>query len=188
MNQLSDTESEQDQSTPVVDVSIEKPKRKYNKKAKDTFNVAKQKAEDVPMPEPPEEPEKEPEPEQPSPVKPKRQMSEKQLQALADAREKRKAAKQVKDTFEKGVAKPEPVVEESKVEEPKAEPKKRGRPKKVDTDVKETKPKAEKKTEKKVEVVKEVHHHYHEPKTPKMKATKHEQAGLKPAVPEILFV
>lgn len=188
MNQLSDTESEQE--TPVVDVSIEKPKRKYTKKAKDTFEkgVTKQKAEDVPMPEPPEEPEKEPEPEQPSPVKPKRQMSEKQLQALADAREKRKAAKQVKDTF--NVAQPEPKVE-PKVE-PKAEPKKRGRPKKVDTD---TFKKGVTKSKAKVEdfglskgIIKEVHHHYHEPKTPKMKPTKHEQAGLNPAIPEILFV
>jgi len=117
MNPLSETESEPDQNEPVVE-TLEKPKRKYTKKVKVvTEPVA-----------------------EPVAPKPKRVMSEAQLKALSDAREKRKLAK----------AKPEPL--EPEPLEPEPEKKKRA----------PRKPKEAKEV-----VVKEIHHHYAEPKKEK---------------------
>ena len=78
MNPISDTESEPDQNEPIVE-SVEKPKPKRKQAPKKVKVVD-------PAPEPVEEPK--------APPKSKRQASEKQLEALRQAREKRALERQ----------------------------------------------------------------------------------------------
>jgi len=95
MNPISDTESEPDQNAPIVE-SLEKtkPKRK---------GVAP-KAE---------------EPKQVPPPKPKRQLTERQLEALAKAREKRALARKEKSEKEVKIETPEPEPQPLEKVEPK---------------------------------------------------------------------
>jgi len=95
MNPISDTESEPDQNAPIVE-SLEKtkPKRK---------GVAP-KAE---------------EPKQVPPPKPKRQLTERQLEALAKAREKRALARKAKSEKEVKIETPEPEPQPLEKVEPK---------------------------------------------------------------------
>lgn len=138
MEQISDTESEQEQypTEPVVEEqSLEKPKKRvYKKKVK------------LVEPEAVEEP-----------VKPKRVMTEEHKEKMRVAREASKARKAL------ALSKPEPITRQE-TEEPKAEPE--VKPKRKYT----RKPKAEvaEVAEPKV-IVKEIHHHYAEPKAKKVK-------------------
>ena len=138
MEQISDTESEQEQypTEPVVEEqSLEKPKKRvYKKKVK------------LVEPEAVEEP-----------VKPKRVMTEEHKEKMRVAREASKARKAL------ALSKPEPITRQE-TEEPKAEPE--VKPKRKYT----RKPKAEvaEVSEPKV-IVKEIHHHYAEPKAKKVK-------------------
>ncbi len=72
MNPISDTESEPDQNAPIVE-SLEKTKPKRKGVAPTTLKAE--------------------EPKQVPPPKPKRQLTERQLEALAKAREKRALAR-----------------------------------------------------------------------------------------------
>ena len=142
MEPLSDTESEQEQypTEPVVEVqSLEKPKKRVYKKKVKLVE-----------PESVEEP-----------VKPKRVMSEEHKEKMRVAREASKARKAL------ALSKPEPITRED-TEEPKAEPEvkpKRKYTRKPKVEVAE--PVAEV-AEPKV-IVKEIHHHYTEPKVKKVK-------------------
>jgi hypothetical protein len=135
MEQISDTESEQEQypTEPVVEVqSLEKPKKRvYKKKVK------------LVEPESVEEP-----------VKLKRVMSEEHKEKMRVAREASKARKAL------ALSKPEPITREN-TEEPEVKPK-RKYTRKPKAEVAE--PVAEPKV-----IVKEIHHHYAEPKAKKVK-------------------
>ena len=100
------------------------------------------------------------------PAKPKRVMTEEHREKMRLAREASKARKALK---------PEPITQETEV---LPEAKKRGRPKKVKED-KVVEPKAEPKEK---VIVKEVHHHYAEPKKEKAKK---EAAPRKPRQPKV---
>ena len=135
MEQISDTESEQEQypTEPVVDdTSLEKkPKRKYAKKVK--------------VVEPTE-------PVADAPIKPKRVLTEEHKEKMRLAREASKARK--------ALAQPAPITRQE-TEAPQAEEPTDVKPKRKYT----RKPKEEV-AEPKV-VIKEVHHHYNEPKAKK---------------------
>ena len=170
---LSDTESEKEQypETPVEEVSLEKPKRKYTKRVKPDTPP------NTPTPEP----------------KPKRVMSDEHKEKMRLAREasklRRAEAKEAKPVEDKPVEdKPEAKPEDKPVDPPK----KKGRPKKVDVvkeDVKETPVK---------DKVVEVHHHHYEEKPKKepvkkekkerVKKEKKEPPTPKPVMPLIDFV
>jgi hypothetical protein len=96
MNPISDTESEPDQNAPIVE-SLEKTKPKR----KGVAPVAE-------------------EPKQVPPPKPKRQLTERQLEALAKAREKRALARKAKS--ENQPVENEPLKKEVKIETPEPEP------------------------------------------------------------------
>tara|TARA_R110000803_G_scaffold37632_1_gene81194 strand:+ start:174 stop:659 length:486 start_codon:yes stop_codon:yes gene_type:complete len=100
-------------------------------------------------------------------AKPKRVLSEEQKEKMRLAREASKARK--------ALTKPEPITQETEV---LPELKKRGRPKKAKED-KVVEPKAEPKEK---VIVKEVHHHYNEPKKEKVKK---ESAPRKPRQPKV---
>ena len=166
MEQISDTESEQEQypTEPVVEEqSLEKPKKRvYKKKVK------------LVEPEAVEQP-----------VKFKRVMTEEHKEKMRVAREASKARKAL------ALSKPEPITRQE-TEEPKAEPE--VKPKRKYT----RKPKAEvaEVAEPKV-IVKEVHHHYNEPKPKKVKDDEvkaprkprvKKEVQLKQAVPSVEFV
>jgi hypothetical protein len=164
MEQISDTESEQEQypTEPVVEEqSLEKPKKRvYKKKVK------------VVEPESAEQP-----------VKPKRVMTEEHKEKMRVAREASKARKAL------ALSKPEPITREN-TEEPEVKPK-RKYTRKPKAEVAE--PVAEPKV-----IVKEVHHHYNEPKAKKVKddevkaprkpRVKKEVAEPKQMVPSVDFV
>ena len=112
---LSDTESEKEQypETPVEEVSLEKPKRKYTKRVKP----------DTPANTPTDTPDT---------PKPKRVMSDEHKEKMRLAREASKLRRAQAKEEAKPVVKPE--------DNPVEPPKKKGRPKKVDVvkeDVKE---------------------------------------------------
>ena len=162
MEQISDTESEQEQypTEPVVDdTSLEKkPKRKYAKKVK--------------VVEPTE-------PVADEPIKPKRVLTEEHKEKMRLAREASKARK--------ALAQPAPISRQE-TEAPQAEEPTDTKPKRKYT----RKPKAEV-AEPKV-VVKEIHHHYNEPKAKKETGEKAprkprvKKETLKPVVPSVDFV
>ena len=102
------------------------------------------------------------------PAKPKRVMTEEHKEKMRLAREASKARK--------ALTKPDPITREETEVLP--EPKKRGRPKKVKED-KVVEPKAEPKEN---VIVKEIHHHYAEPKKEKAKK---EAAPRKPRQPKV---
>jgi titin len=106
------------------------------------------------------------------PAKPKRVMTEEHKEKMRLAREASKARK--------ALTKPEPITQETEV---LPELKKRGRPKKVKED-KVVEPKAEPKEN---VIVKEIHHHYAEPKKEKVKKEKaqKEAAPRKPRQPKV---
>jgi hypothetical protein len=101
------------------------------------------------------------------PAKPKRVLSEEQKEKMRLAREASKARK--------ALTKPEPITREETEVLP--ELKKRGRPKKAKED--KVEPKAEPKEK---VIVKEIHHHYSEPKKEKAKK---EAAPRKPRQPKV---
>jgi len=162
MEQISDTESEQEQypTEPVVDdTSLEKkPKRKYAKKVK--------------VVEPTE-------PVADEPIKPKRVLTEEHKEKMRLAREASKARK--------ALAQPAPISRQE-TEAPQAEEPTDTKPKRKYT----RKPKAEV-AEPKV-VVKEIHHHYNEPKAKKETGEKAprkprvKKETLKQVVPSVDFV
>ena len=96
------------------------------------------------------------------PAKPKRVMTEEHKEKMRLAREASKARK--------ALTKPEPITQETEV---LPELKKRGRPKKVKEDKVEPKENV---------IVKEIHHHYAEPKKEKAKK---EAAPRKPRQPKV---
>ena len=100
------------------------------------------------------------------PAKPKRVITEEHKEKMRLAREASKARK--------ALTKPEPIPQETEV---LPELKKRGRPKKVKED--KVEPKAEPKEN---VIVKEIHHHYTEPKKEKAKK---EVAPRKPRQPKV---
>jgi hypothetical protein len=97
------------------------------------------------------------------PAKPKRVMTEEHKEKMRLAREASKARK--------ALTKPEPITQETEV---LPEPKKRGRPKKAKEDKVEP--------PKENVIVKEIHHHYAEPKKEKVKK---EAAPRKPRQPKV---
>lgn len=103
-----------------------------------------------------------------APVKPKRVMTEEHKEKMRLAREASKARREL--------TKPEPIIRQETEVLP--ELKKRGRPKKVKED-KVIEPKAEPKEN---VIVKEIHHHYAEPKKEKAKK---EAAPRKPRQPKV---
>ena len=163
MEQISDTESEQEQypTEPVVDdTSLEKkPKRKYAKKVKVVEPVDEVKVE-----------------------KPKRVLTEEHKEKMRLAREASKARK--------ALAQPAPISRQE-TEAPQAEEPTDTKPKRKYT----RKPKAEvaEVAEPKV-VVKEIHHHYNEPKAKKETGEKAprkprvKKETLKQVVPSVDFV
>ena len=104
--------------------------------------------------------------------KPKRVMTEEHKEKMRLAREASKARK--------ALTKPEPITREETEVLP--EPKKRGRPKKVKED--KVEPKAEPKEN---VIVKEIHHHYSEPKKEKVKKEKAQKEAVprKPRQPKV---
>ena len=96
MNPISDTESEPDQNAPIVE-SLEKTKPKRKGVAPTTLKAE--------------------EPKQVPPPKPKRQLTERQLEALAKAREKRALARKAKSENQ-----PVEPKKEVKIETPEPEP------------------------------------------------------------------
>jgi len=141
MEPLSDTESEPEQFT-------EQPPVEEQSLEKPKKRVYKKKVKVV-EPESVEQP-----------AKPKRVMTEEHKEKMRLAREASKARKAL------ALSKPEPITREN-TEEPKAEPEPEVKPKRKYT----RKPKAEVAepvAEPKV-IVKEVHHHYNEPKVKKVK-------------------
>lgn len=170
---LSDTESEKEQypETPVEEVSLEKPKRKYTKRVKPDTPP------NTPTPEP----------------KPKRVMSDEHKEKMRLAREasklRRAEAKEAKPVEDKPEAKPVEAKPEDKPVDP---PKKKGRPKKVDV-VKEVPVKEDVKEAPVKDKVVEVHHHHYEEKPKKekkerVKKEKKEPPTPKPVMPLIDFV
>ena len=165
---LSDTESEKEQypETPVEEVSLEKPKRKYTKRVKPDTPP------NTPTPEP----------------KPKRVMSDEHKEKMRLAREASKLRR-----AEAKEAKPEAKpVEDKPVDKPVDPPKKKGRPKKVDV-VKEVPVKEDVKEAPVKDKVVEVHHHHYEEKPKKekkerVKKEKKEPPTPKPVMPLIDFV
>ena len=165
---LSDTESEKEQypETPVEEVSLEKPKRKYTKRVKPDTPP------NTPTPEP----------------KPKRVMSDEHKEKMRLAREASKLRR-----AEAKEAKPEDKPVEAKPEDkPVDPPKKKGRPKKVDV-VKEVPVKEDVKEAPVKDKVVEVHHHHYEEKPKKekkerVKKEKKEPPTPKPVMPLIDFV
>jgi len=139
MEPLSDTESEQEQYPTEPVVEVQSLEKPKKRVYKKKVKLVE--------PESVEEP-----------VKPKRVMSEEHKEKMRVAREASKARKAL------ALSKPEPITRED-TEEPKAEPE--VKPKRKYT----RKPKAEVAepvAEPKV-IVKEVHHHYNEPKVKKVK-------------------
>jgi hypothetical protein len=166
---LSDTESEKEQypETPVEEVSLEKPKRKYTKRVKPDTPP------NTPTPEP----------------KPKRVMSDEHKEKMRLAREasklRRAEAKEAKPVEDK-------PVEDKPEAKPVDPPKKKGRPKKVDV-VKEVPVKEDVKEAPVKDKVVEVHHHHYEEKPKKekkerVKKEKKEPPTPKPVMPLIDFV
>ena len=100
--------------------------------------------------------------------KPKRVMTEEHKEKMRLAREASKARK--------ALTKPEPITREETEVVP--EPKKRGRPKKVKEDKVVEPPKEN-------VIVKEIHHHYSEPKKEKKDKVKKEAVPRKPRQPKV---
>lgn len=129
MNQISDTESEPDQFEPIVETLEKKKKKAKAKKAvpppdappvEEPEPVVKPKRvykKKVAVVEPVAEPVPEPVAE---PVKKKRELTENQLKALAEARERRKADKIQLDETSKQILK-----EAIEAEKPKRQPRKK---------------------------------------------------------------
>ena len=139
MEQISDTESEPEQF-PTEPVVEEQSLEKPKKR------VYKKKVKVV-EPESAEEP-----------VKPKRVMSEEHKEKMRVAREASKARKAL------ALSKPEPITREN-TEEPEVKPKRKyTRKPKAEVDEPVAEPVAEPKV-----IVKEIHHHYAEPKAKKVK-------------------
>ena len=113
MNPISDTESEPDQNAPIVE-SLEKTKTKRKgvapttPKAEEPKQALKLKKEFLAE-----------EPKQVPPPKPKRQLTERQLEALAKAREKRALARKEKSEKEVKIETPEPEPQPLEKVEPK---------------------------------------------------------------------
>ena len=152
MDALSETESEPEQF-PTEPVVEETSLEKPKRKYVKKVKIVE------PAAEPAAEPATEP-------AKPKRVMTEEHKEKMRLAREASKARK--------ALTKPEPITQETEV---LPEPKKRGRPKKVKED--KVEPKAEPKEK---VIVKEIHHHYSEPKKEKAKK---EAAPRKPRQPKV---